>query len=111
MTNEEKFQNWLDFGNPDGSLSSRAFDIEIAMPSFLLDRKNQLYLLFACFALLILVPLVVIARSDANVGDESDYINELDRYEYRELRKKAGAAEKKRLRAEEEEAYQNDPAI
>lgn len=111
LTDETKFQNWLDFGNPDGSLSSRALQIEIAMPSFLLDTKNQLYLLVTCFACLVLVPLVVIARSDSTTGDESDFVAELDRYEYRELRKKAELAEKKRRRLEEEAAYQNDPAI
>ena len=68
------------------------------MPSFLLDTKNQLYLLLACFAFLVLVPLVVIARSDSNTGDEGDYVAELDRYEYRELKKKGQLAEKKRRR-------------
>ena len=76
------------------------------MPAFLLDKKNQLYLLFGCFACLIMVPLYVIARSDSTTGDCDDYVNECDRYEYRYLKKEASKAEKKRLR--EEEA--NDPA-
>lgn len=111
LTDETKFQNWLDYGNPDGPLSSRAFDFEIAMPSWLLDKKNQLYLLFACFVGLVLLPIIAIARADSTKGTEEDFINEVDRFEYRELKKMAEKAEKKRKRAEEEEAYRNDPAV
>jgi hypothetical protein len=92
-------------------MSSRAFDIDFAMPSWLLDKKNQLYLLFACFVALILFPIVAIARADSTKGDDDDYVNECDRYEYRWLKKEAEKAEKKRKRQEEEEAYKNDPNI
>jgi len=88
----------LDYGNPDGPLSSRAFDFEIAMPSWLLDKKNQLYLLFACFVCIILIPIIAIARAEVNTGTDEDFANECDRYEYRELKKMAEKAEKKRKR-------------
>jgi len=111
LTDETKFNNWLEYGNPDGPLSSRAFDFDIAMPSWLLDKKNQLYLLFSSFIGLVLLPICAIARADSTTGTEEDYVNEVDRYEYRELKKEAEKAEKKRKRAEEEEAYRNDPKI
>ena len=70
LTNETKFQNWLEFGSPDGPLSSRAFDFDIAMPSWLLNKKNQLYLLFGCFVVIILGPIIAIARVDSTKGDD-----------------------------------------
>lgn len=70
-----------------------------------------MYLLFACFVGLVLIPIVAIARAESTKGTEEDFINEVDRFEYRELKKMAEKAEKKRKRAEEEEAYRNDPAI
>lgn len=92
-------------------MSSRAFDIEIAMPSWLLDKKNQLYLLFACFVCIILLPVIAIARADSTKGTDDDFVNECDREEYRWLKKESEKAEKKRKREEEEEAYKNDPKI
>jgi len=54
---------------------------------------------------------VVIAKADSTKGDESDFVGELDREDYRDLKKKANLADKKRRRAEEEAAYRNDPAV
>ena len=110
LTDAKKFQNWQDFGNPDGPLSSRAFDVELALPSFLLDPKNQLYLLCAVFTGIVVVPLVVISRHQ-EVGEPDDPLAELDRWEYKQLRKKVELAEKKRQREVDDLAYQNDPDV
>lgn len=38
LTDEKKYNNWQKYGNPDGSLSARAF--EVALPSILLEPEN-----------------------------------------------------------------------
>ena len=58
LTNEAKYDNWKKYGNPDGSLSSRA--MEIALPSFLLLPENQGLVLFTFFFGFICCPIVYV---------------------------------------------------
>ena len=58
LTKREKFDNWINYGNPEGSMVSKSF--EIALPSFLTDPKNQLYVLAGLFVCIIIVPALVI---------------------------------------------------
>ena len=58
MTDEKKFNNWLKYGNPEGTLSQQV--IGIALPKFLFDMDNQIWLLIAIFIVVIVVPLVLI---------------------------------------------------
>lgn len=52
LTDETKREKCLKSGNPDGSES---INVGIALPSFLVAPSNQIYVLFAIFALLLLV--------------------------------------------------------
>ena len=36
LTSEEKFNNWVEYGNPEGSLASKA--LEVAIPSWLFEE-------------------------------------------------------------------------
>ena len=38
LTHEGKFNNWVEYGNPDGSLVRQSIDI--AVPSWMFDPKN-----------------------------------------------------------------------
>ena len=60
LSDRSKFDNWLRYGNPEGSVMSRSMDI--ALPSFLKDENNQLYVLLAFFASIILVPIVILLK-------------------------------------------------
>lgn len=48
----------MKYGNPDGQTS---FELGIGLPSFVIDKKNQVYVLpFVFFFLLVLIPLIFI---------------------------------------------------
>ena len=47
----------MDFGNPDGSVLSQSFDI--ALPAWLLEEKNQLYVLLGFFMLFVITPMII----------------------------------------------------
>jgi len=51
LTNKEKYNNYLTFGNPDGSMALQA--IELAMPMWILDPEFRPTLLTGFFACLI----------------------------------------------------------
>lgn len=71
LSDKKKFDNWMAYGNPEGSVMSRSMDI--ALPSFLKDENNQIYVLVAFFASIVCVPIVIIAKlKDTN--DPSDLI-------------------------------------
>ena len=71
LSDKTKFDNWLQYGNPEGSVMSRSMDI--ALPSFLKDENNQLYVLVAFFASIVLVPIVILLKlKDTN--DVNDLI-------------------------------------
>ena len=38
LTNKEKFDNWIAWGNPEGSLMAQS--INVALPSFLMEPEN-----------------------------------------------------------------------
>lgn len=59
LTNPEAAANCGNFGNPDGN--SGAFEVGIALPSFLLKKKNRLVILALFFILILIVlPLLVL---------------------------------------------------
>lgn len=59
----------MDFGNPDGSVLSQSFDI--ALPAWLLEEKNQLYVLAGFFILFVITPMIIIhLTGDTNNPDD-----------------------------------------
>ena len=38
LTKEEKFNNWMEYGDPEGSLMRQSFDV--AIPSWMMEEKN-----------------------------------------------------------------------
>jgi preprotein translocase subunit Sec63 len=74
LSDRTKFDNWLQYGNPEGSVMSRSMDI--ALPSFLKDESNQLYVLVAFFASIVLVPIVILLKlKDTNDASELVFAN------------------------------------
>ena len=51
LTDAAKYKNWQEYGNPDGSATSRAF--EIALPSFLFKEEYKMLILGVFFILFI----------------------------------------------------------
>jgi curved DNA-binding protein CbpA len=68
LTERTKFDNWINYGNPEGSMVSKSFSI--AMPAFMSDPKNQIYILAGCFLIIIIVPAVVIFNTRESDEDE-----------------------------------------
>jgi preprotein translocase subunit Sec63 len=60
LSDKTKFDNWMTYGNPEGSVMARSMDI--ALPSFLKEEANQIYVLVAFFASIICVPIVIILK-------------------------------------------------
>lgn len=58
LTTEEKFRNWIEFGNPDGSLIGQTFDI--AMPQWVTDPENQVLVLCLLLLFAVVMPISVI---------------------------------------------------
>jgi translocation protein SEC63 len=71
LTDPERYQNWLDHGNPDGKSGNLlktfivAFSLGIALPAWLVDKKNSVIVL-GIYGLLIGIglPLWVVRFSD-----------------------------------------------
>jgi len=60
-------ENWEKYGNPDGRGS---FHVAIAMPRFLLDKKNQVPVLAVFFLiLLVVVPAYFISGLDTTTKE------------------------------------------
>ena len=74
LTNSEKFDNWMKYGNPEGSLMSQS--INIAMPSWLMEPENQLYVLLGFFFVFVCIPLFVISQTKQ---DSKTHENGIDR--------------------------------
>lgn len=59
LTDNEKYKNWVEYGNPEGSLLSKTIDL--AVPSFFLKEENQLYVLVIFFASFVIIPMAIIS--------------------------------------------------
>ena len=65
LTTREKFDNWIEYGNPDGSSLRRSIDI--ALPSWLTDENNHVMVLTLFFMTFIMIPVIIIAKlKDSN---------------------------------------------
>lgn len=72
LTDEDKFENFLYYGNPEGSMIHKAMDV--AIPDIFLSENNQLFSLIGIFATVIMIPAVIISRTADNevAGDYVD---------------------------------------
>ena len=59
MTDNTKFLNWKEYGNPDGSMVSQTLDL--ALPSWMFDQENQIIVLCLFLLFFIIFPLIIIA--------------------------------------------------
>lgn len=59
LTDQVKFDNYLKFGNPEGSILAKTIDL--AMPSWVMKQENQLYVLVGFFASFVIVPMLIIS--------------------------------------------------
>ena len=57
LTVEEKYQNWKEFGHPDGSFSVQA--VELLLPTFLMEKEMQPMWITAFFLVMIGILLMV----------------------------------------------------
>ena len=73
LTDNEKYKNWVEYGNPEGSLLSKTIDL--AVPSFFLKEENQLYVLVIFFASFVIIPMAIISQTKGN--DPIDLLNEI----------------------------------
>lgn len=77
LTSLEKMNNWMEFGNPDGSVVARSFDI--ALPSWVSDPENSVTVLVLLFGLCVVAPIVIIASTlDNNPANLRRYENGID---------------------------------
>lgn len=58
LTTTEKFNNWIEYGNPDGSMISQSFDI--ALPSWMSDPQNKVLMLCLLLVMFVIVPIIII---------------------------------------------------
>jgi preprotein translocase subunit Sec63 len=58
LTDETKFRNWMEYGNPDGSMIGQTFDI--ALPSWVTDPENSVFVLCLFFFFCVIMPIGVI---------------------------------------------------
>jgi preprotein translocase subunit Sec63 len=77
LTNEDKFQNWLDYGDPEGSLVSQSIDI--ALPSWVMDPENQAYVLGGFFFCIILIPIGILRQLNDTSVNRDVYENGIDK--------------------------------
>ena len=61
LTKEEKFNNWMEYGDPEGSLMRQSFDV--AIPSWMMEEKNQIYILVFIFVLFVIIPIIAISST------------------------------------------------
>lgn len=73
LTDNVKYKNWLEYGNPEGSLLAKTIDL--AMPSWVLKQENQLYVLGGFFAIFVIVPMLII--SQVKDKDPEDVLNQI----------------------------------
>ena len=73
LTDEDKFENFLYYGNPEGSMVFKSFDM--AIPQFFLEESNQIYILVALFATVVMIPAVIISRT-ADQEATGDFVDE-----------------------------------
>ena len=74
LTDRTKFDNWITYGNPDGSLLRQSIDI--AMPSWLTDENNQITVLLGFFLTFIMIPVAVISKlKDTNDPTDAYFEN------------------------------------
>ena len=59
LTDNEKYKNWIEYGNPEGSLLSKTIDL--AVPSFFLKEENQMYVLIIFFVSFVIIPMAIIS--------------------------------------------------
>jgi preprotein translocase subunit Sec63 len=65
LTDRKKFDNWITYGNPEGSILSQSMDI--ALPSWMTDESNQITMLLGFFVTVIMIPIVIISKlKDSN---------------------------------------------
>lgn len=58
LTDEEKRENCLKFGNPDGK---KSFQVGIGLPKFMISKDNQYVILPIVFViLLIIIPSIIL---------------------------------------------------
>lgn len=74
LTDEVKFNNWIEYGNPEGSMVHKA--LEVAIPSWFFEQDNQIYVLLAFFILCVAIPMVVIACSNSSDDTNNPVDNE-----------------------------------
>lgn len=55
LTEDEKMNNWKNFGHPDGSKVQQA--VQLALPSFLMNKDYQVYSLTGLFVFFVFGPL------------------------------------------------------
>jgi preprotein translocase subunit Sec63 len=69
LTDETKYQNWKEYGNPDGSVVSQTLDL--ALPSWMFEEENQIIVLCLFLLFFVLFPLLIIANiKSASSGPE-----------------------------------------
>ena len=61
LTNKEKFDNWIQWGNPEGSLMAQS--INVALPSWLMEPENQIYVMLGFFFIFVCIPMAIISRT------------------------------------------------
>lgn len=84
--------------------------MEFALPGFLLDEKNQLYLLAMVFTSFIIGPMIMISRHE-QTGEPEDPEDWYDKWENKQIRKKNEKKNKKLEREIDDWVYENDPDV
>lgn len=64
LTDNQKYKNWIEYGNPEGSILAKTIDL--AMPSWVLKEENQLYVLLGFFSAFVVVPMLIISQVKGN---------------------------------------------
>ncbi len=84
LTDEKKKETCQKFGNPDGPGS---FHVAIAMPSFLLEKKNHVAVLAVFFlVILVIIPTIVIYwYTESSKLDDNGVLHENKRIFYQLL--------------------------
>jgi len=77
LTEEDKFNNWVEYGNPEGSLVKQSIDI--AIPSWVFDPKNQVQVLSGFFGMFVIVPMFIIYHTKSGDIVKDCYQNGIDR--------------------------------
>lgn len=75
MTDETAYENFKKYGNPDGPGS---YSVAIALPRYLLQKENQIFVLLCAFViLLVLIPgAIYINFGDTTIKDENGILLE-----------------------------------